>query len=247
MRDYTIDELARAAGTNVRNVRVYQDRGLLPPAGRRGRASVYGDAHLARLRLVMGMLERGYALAQIKEMLTAWEAGRDLGDLLGLEDVLSRPWSDEHPVHITADELRAALGGESPEAVAAAAARAVELGLLEPEGEGYNVPSPRLLQAGQELVRAGMPLPEVLELAAGLRRHADEIADLFVDVVCRTTVTPGNLTDEGGVAEFTDLVARLRPLALTAASAALAQSMSRKVPEAVADNLTRLVGRSRAH
>ena len=29
--DYRIDELAREAGTTVRNVRAYQDRGLLPP------------------------------------------------------------------------------------------------------------------------------------------------------------------------------------------------------------------------
>ena len=29
--EYTVDELARAAGSTVRNVRAYQDRGLLPP------------------------------------------------------------------------------------------------------------------------------------------------------------------------------------------------------------------------
>src|SRR3546814_2435836 len=39
--EYTIDELARVAGTTVRNVRAYQDRGLLSPPERReiGRAS----------------------------------------------------------------------------------------------------------------------------------------------------------------------------------------------------------------
>ena len=49
----TIDELARAAGTTVRNVRVYQDRGLLPPPERRGRLGLYGPDHLRRLRLVL--------------------------------------------------------------------------------------------------------------------------------------------------------------------------------------------------
>jgi len=42
----TIDELARAAGTTVRNVRVYQDRGLLAPPERRGRLGLYGPDHL---------------------------------------------------------------------------------------------------------------------------------------------------------------------------------------------------------
>ena len=51
MAEYRIDDLAREAGTTVRNVRVYQDRGLLPPPRREGRAGIYTDVHLGRLRL----------------------------------------------------------------------------------------------------------------------------------------------------------------------------------------------------
>ena len=51
MADYRIDDLARAAGTTVRNVRAYQERGLLPPPRREGRVALYGDAHLARHRV----------------------------------------------------------------------------------------------------------------------------------------------------------------------------------------------------
>jgi DNA-binding transcriptional MerR regulator len=75
----TIDELAREAGTTVRNVRVYQDRGLLAPPERRGRIGLYGPDHLRRLRLVLRMLERGYPLAAIRELVEAWEERRDLG------------------------------------------------------------------------------------------------------------------------------------------------------------------------
>src|SRR5438309_572599 len=47
--EYRIDELAREAGTTVRNVRAYQDRGLLPPPRRSGRVGLYTDARqLAR-------------------------------------------------------------------------------------------------------------------------------------------------------------------------------------------------------
>ena len=41
MTEYRIDELAAAAETSVRNVRVYQERGLLAPPRRVGRTGVY--------------------------------------------------------------------------------------------------------------------------------------------------------------------------------------------------------------
>ena len=34
--EYTIDELAREAGATVRNIRAYQERGILPPPRRQG-------------------------------------------------------------------------------------------------------------------------------------------------------------------------------------------------------------------
>ena len=56
-----IDELARLAGATVRNIRVYQDRGLLAPPRRDGRVGIYTDAHLARLRLIGQLYKRGYS------------------------------------------------------------------------------------------------------------------------------------------------------------------------------------------
>ena len=35
-KEYTIDELARAAESTTRNIRAYQDRGLLPPPTKAG-------------------------------------------------------------------------------------------------------------------------------------------------------------------------------------------------------------------
>src|SRR5688500_6901877 len=105
MAEYRVDELAREAGTTVRNVRAYQDRGLLPPPRREGRVGVYDDAHLARLRLIGRLLERGYTIANIHELLGAWERGRDLHEVLGLEEAVTGPWSDEVPTWITRDQL----------------------------------------------------------------------------------------------------------------------------------------------
>ena len=61
--EYRIDELARLAGTTTRNIRVYRDRGLLPPPMRVGRIALFNDTHLTRLRLITSMLDRGYNIA----------------------------------------------------------------------------------------------------------------------------------------------------------------------------------------
>src|SRR4051794_678454 len=83
--EYRIDDLARAAGTTVRNIRAYRDRGLAPPPRRHGRLALYDDTHVDRLRLIGGLLHRGYTLANIAELIEAWEGGRDVGELLGVE------------------------------------------------------------------------------------------------------------------------------------------------------------------
>src|SRR5215467_7263554 len=88
MGEYRIDELARLAATTVRNVRVYQDRGLLAPPRRDGRVGIYTDAHLARLRLIGRLLRRGYTFAIIGEMLAVWERGGDLAEILDLESAI---------------------------------------------------------------------------------------------------------------------------------------------------------------
>ncbi len=93
--EYRIDELARQAGTTVRNVRAYQDRGLLPPPRRQGRVGFYSEFHLARLRLIGALLGRGYTLSNITELIAGWERGKDLGELLGPGTALIGSWSDE--------------------------------------------------------------------------------------------------------------------------------------------------------
>jgi DNA-binding transcriptional MerR regulator len=61
--EYTVDELARVTDSTVRNVRAYQDRGLLAPPEKRGRVGVYDDTHVSRLKLINHLLARGYTLA----------------------------------------------------------------------------------------------------------------------------------------------------------------------------------------
>ncbi len=108
---FRIDALARAAKTTVRNVRAYQDRGLLPAPERAGRVALYDERHLAHLRRIGQLLERGYSLANIKELLAAWENGETLSAVLGLMKDVSRPWSDERPTRVTRAEVIGLFGG----------------------------------------------------------------------------------------------------------------------------------------
>ena len=239
--EYRIDELAREAGTTVRNVRAYQDRGLLPPPRRSGRVGLYTDAHLARLRLIGQLLERGYTLANIAELVSAWERGQDIGELLGLEAALVQPWSDEVAGTITAEELNE-IFGDDPDALR----EAVKLGLLEPDEDGdhFRVPSPRLLHAGAELVAAGIPLESVLNHARQLARDTDRIAARFVELVAADVFEPygDRPFPAADVPRLAELLRRLRPLAETTVDAYLARAMERRMARQLGELYDRLMG-----
>ncbi|MEV7726285.1 MerR family transcriptional regulator [Streptomyces sp. NPDC087917] len=59
----------------MRNLRYYQERGLLPPPRREGRIAWCSDDHLTRLRLISDLLGRGYTVNGIGELPAAWEQG----------------------------------------------------------------------------------------------------------------------------------------------------------------------------
>jgi len=238
--EYRIDDLAREAGTTVRNVRVYQDRGLLPPPRREGRAGVYSEAHLGRLKLIGQLLDRGYTFAHIGEFFEAWQSGRNLTDLLGLEEVLTAPWSDELADYVSAEQLIALFGDEqiTPDNLATA----VEQHLVEPDGDRYRVPSPRLLHAGAELVRAGIPLGAVLELSASLARDMEASAARLIGAVREHVVLkhPALAGDSAeAMSDLAALIERLRPLARLAMDAHLARAMEHQVREAIQEHVER--------
>jgi DNA-binding transcriptional MerR regulator len=236
--EYRIDDLAREAGTSVRNVRVYQDRGLLPPPRREGRAGVYTEVHLGRLRLINQLLERGYTFAHIAEFFDGWQRGKALTEVLGLEEVLTTQWTDEMADYVSAEHLLALFGPDqiTPENLA----RAVEQELVCPDGDRYRVPSPRLLHAGAELVRAGIPLAAVLELSASLARDMEASAGRLVGTVKEHLVLQHPALSEGSdedVADLAALIRKLKPLAELAVDAHLARAMERQVRDAIQEHV----------
>jgi len=235
--EYRIDVLAREAGTTVRNVRAYQDRGLLSPPRREGRVGLYSEAHLSRLRLIGQLLDRGYTLANIAEMIEAQEQGHDVGELLGLGVALTGPWTDEVPTYVTPVDLLEMFGPAFD-----ALEEAVKLGVLEQEGDRFRVPSPRLLRAGAELVRAGIPLEEVFAQLRKLRRDVDRIAGRLVELASTHIFDPygDELPPPEDIPRLTELVSRLRPLAEMVVDAELARAMDKHVRAQMGEHVTRM-------
>ncbi|MDJ0383969.1 MerR family transcriptional regulator [Streptomyces sp. G-G2] len=241
--EYRIEDLAHHSGATVRTIRAYQDRGLLPKPERRGRSNVYRDTHLARLRQIADLLDRGYTLASIKELLEAWDAGRGLGGVLGLVAEVHGPWTDEEADRISRAELNERFGGTSDDT---AVDEACELGVLEriPGREDeFLVPSPQELAVAAELYAAGVPLAAITGHLRELRGQVEHIASRFlefttehvfarylghhteataaIDPACAVELT---LTDAAATAAAA-MVRRLRPLAQQTVDAELARAM----------------------
>ncbi|GAB3731370.1 MerR family transcriptional regulator [Nocardiopsis nanhaiensis] len=236
MAEYRIDELARLADTTVRNVRVYQDRGLLAPPRRQGRVGIYSEAHLARLRLIGQLLRRGYTFANIGEMFQVWERGGDLSEILGFESAVGDAWSDEIADYISLGELRELFGkGVTPRTIK----RSLELRILERDGLRFRVPSPRLLHAGAELVKLGMSVSSVLDIAENLRAKVGDVSEHMVRLVSDHIIhehAPGTVIRAEDVDEIAQLIRRVRPLAQQAVDAVLAQEMAHHLTNVMGDH-----------
>ncbi len=240
-KEYSIDELAWTVGATVRNVRSYQERGLLPPPEKRGRTGIYTDAHLARLRLINRLLERGYTLQSIGELIQAWQEGRDLADLMGLEDAVTRPFVEEIPDFVSRADLIKRFRRFSPALIK----QAVELGILVPEGrDRFRVPSPRLLHAGQELSEIGIPLDKLFTVVGRLRNNVELVAELLVQLVAEYVFDrhwKDKLPPKEDVGKLADVIWRLRPLVEMAVQPEVARAMEKALEKILGDRLELIV------
>ncbi|NEW29043.1 MerR family transcriptional regulator [Nocardia cyriacigeorgica] len=181
--EYTIDELAREAGTTVRSLRVYHERGVLPPPRVKGRTGFYGAEHLNRVRTISRLLDRGIKLNGIKELLAAWDRGDDLGDVLGVSESSAEPAASA----ATEDIIAATELAERYSAVPNGLARVVAAGLYEPVDASTYRPADRtLIRVLEQMEAAGIPVDDMLAELEKLRTDADRVARRFVELFHRT-------------------------------------------------------------
>ena len=227
----TIDELAQRTGLTTRNIRAYQSRGLLPPPEVRGRTGYYGDEHLKRLELIREMQADGFNLTAIKRLIDG--AGGEWEDMLGFKRAALSGWETEEPEFTTLEEI-AERFGVTPEDDPRPLRRAIEFGVVVPLGDDrFELPSPALIRAGEEVVRAGVPLPATIDALANIMRHTDAVARsftrLFLDHVLRPFQERGAPAEEWP--HVRESLERLRPVAGQAVSAAFALEMTRAAEE----------------
>ena len=224
-REYSVDELAQAGETTVRNVRAYQDKGLLPPPERRGRVGVYRGEHLARLRLIGQLLERGYTIASIRELFDAWEKGQGLAHVLGLDEAIRGTAQPEAVATLGFDELQAIFGEALDDEIID---RSTELELLEVAGDHLRVNSPRLFAAGVQLHQAGLPLTALLDELIAIRGHVEQLSTGIVQLIVANLVNPLLTSSLPRVDELEGLsrqIHALRPLVEQVVEAELARAL----------------------
>ena len=218
--EYRIDDLARLAGTTTRNIRVYRDRGLLPPPLRVGRIALYNDSHLTRLRLITSMLDRGYTMAHVDEMLSAWEEGKNLADVLGLETALVGTWAAEKPATRPRSEVERLFDDE------AAFDRLVALDLVKIDGDNATLMRPKLIDAFNEIRGYGISLHKLIDLHEQIVPLVDEIGGILVragaEHVAGLIKPREALPKDAEIAELITMLVRLRTQAVASVAATLA-------------------------
>ncbi|WP_084436654.1 MerR family transcriptional regulator [Aldersonia kunmingensis] len=237
-REMRIDDLARAAGVSVRNVRVYQERGLLPPPRRSGRTAWYSESHLARLDLIGRMLDRGYTFATIGELLTAARHGMRVEDVLDRANLDSLGVPTDRPVTLSIDEIADLLGCDELDRHIDAATAA---GLCLRNDDGFRFASTRLVEATRLMIESGVAPADLIEQSGAVRDDLRDVARRFVGLVADPYLTPHapREFDAEAVARIAELSGKARVVVADAAYVLLGEAME----EAIAEALERLAQR----
>ncbi len=237
MPEYRIDELAQAAGTTTRNVRSYQERGVLPPPRLHGRVGIYDDNHLTRLRLIDSLLQRGFTTAHIADFITSWESGKDLAEVLGLQEAVTSAWAKDEDLVIPIELVSTFLGPGGGDLLD----RLVELRLARIEGDNCVITEPELFEAFAELYGYDFELRELIDIYAGVAESIDDIAQHMISRAKQHIVDKhgaGWLPDtDREISNTAAMITHMRELGVTAVHTALARALDRTLQHELGDYL----------
>lgn len=236
----TIDQLAAAVNMTVRNVRAYAGRGLIPAPHLVGRTGYYGPEHVSGLLLVRDLLDRGYTLAAVEQLMkrqSAATAGHALDLLHTLEDPLGQAAETEE---MTVDALLRMAGATEETGVLD---RLVEMGLVERVDDSHvRLLRPFVVRAGAKAMALGLDRTSVLALLPLLGEHLHVIAQRFVDEFRAQMWSPfveAGLPEERWPAML-DSIRALLPVASQAVLAVFRDELHAVIEEALGEELGRL-------
>jgi DNA-binding transcriptional MerR regulator len=226
----TIENLSLRSGVTTRNIRAYQSRGLLPPPLSRAgfRAAFYTPEHLAKLRLVSRLQDRGFSLAGIAALLEALASGKSIEQVLGIESAIIASEEDQSRL-VSEPDLRKLL----PESIDrdAAIKQLLAVGLIDRHERKYRIRHARVFQLGVEATGAGLPLEALLDEFVRLRADLHQIAlrfvALFAGYVLRPFIEAGLPKDE--LPAIVERMKQLRQLAVEASDALMRQAIADEI------------------
>ncbi|HEX3391157.1 MAG TPA: MerR family transcriptional regulator [Solirubrobacteraceae bacterium] len=237
----TIEQLAAEVGMSVRNIRNHQSRGLLPAPEVRARVGYYNAEHVARLRLILDLQADGFNLAAIERLMSS--SGGVAERLLGLRHAMTAAFESEAPEVVTAEELTRRFG----EVDAKSVERIRKLKLLIPLGDDrFEVPSPALMRAAEEVTALGISLYAALALVEKLSRDCESISRAFVKLFLRELWEPFEQAGqpEQRWDEVIEAIDSLRGIASEALLAMFKQRMTTEVERAFGKVLEQQTKRS---
>ena len=242
----TIEQLAAESGMTVRNIRAHQARGLLAPPEVRMRVGYYGPEHVAQLRLIRNLQADGFNLNGIKRLLE--ETHGTAERLLEFKRALTAGGRSERAETFTIAELADRFRIPAAEA-SDVLAKAAKLGVLVPVAEGqYEAPSPSLLAAAEDVMRAGISLGATLTMLEEVDRRAEAISRAFVKLFLSEVWEPFHSAGmpDAQWPEVEAAIGRLRPLAAQALLAVFEDRMAAQVEGAFGE-ITRRLSRYGEH
>ncbi len=237
MPEYRIDELAQAAGTTTRNVRSYQERGVLPPPRLHGRVGIYDDTHLTRLRLIDSLLQRGFTTAHIADFITSWESGKDLAEVLGLQEAVTSTWAKDEDLVIPIELVSTFLGPGGDDLLD----RLVDMRLARIDGDSCVITEPELFESFAALYGYDFELRELLDIYVRVAEGVEDIAQHMISRAKQHIVDKhgeGWLPDsDGEISHTTAMITHMRELGVTAVHATLARALDRVLQQELGNYL----------
>ena len=234
----TIDELAHASGVTVRNIRAYQSRGLIPPPLVKARTGYYGPGHEARLELIKDLGGEGVKLDTIKKLLDT--TGGSTEQVVHFIRTVRGMFASEKRTIVSVAELAERFADADP----ALLKRAQRMGLLnEITEDQFEEVSPRLMSAAADLHALGIPLARSLDVVEQLRKHADGIAKLYVDLFLGEVWQPFDSSGRPseGWPRVYEIISELRRISGDAMLAVLEMAVAERLDTTFGRDLARTV------
>lgn len=243
MAEFRLDDLAQLSGVSARNIRAYQERGLVNPPRREGRVAIYDEEHLAQLQFITQLLQKGFALSHIQDFFEGFAKNLDLADILGIQELakktglhqaLTAPWGTTKtpPRHTSEGPIRLASDPSSK-----FARTLTHYGIAQHDGDALVINDPDMAGVLAGFKDQGFGLRVLAGVYEATACAVQQLAEATIDAVSRNLIEhygEGWIPPAEDQEELAATITDVRELASLAVDRALSKALK--------DNGMRAVG-----